>query len=390
MINVAHGFLLKKYYQLVINSSTAKINLFYSNNLNEGAIIFFIQNFEEVPSVGIFSLKINNNAVVMTMYPRDEAVWPGTDICVKSSDPRQICLHHSLPPNFRFEFEETQVVPMSIPKLNKDLPCETQVEDCHSEESCLCSCCLLSRNNSDRKKYRESQISAVENKNYTHSDDLLSEASNITMNLTNVSADDPKEFLQNILQADSMMNKLSDQLIDILLKAVKLRVYNQVDLNTKMKPCDECKRHGRGKLEVLKKNVVKTSDEIGSIKKTPDEQSCEENTVIQTEGCETNGETKDKGLKPIDSYDTDSPVNSDLANIGSRSGEKTSEKHPVRDEETIEGCSEGSIPTEGTSTDTCREVIGHAKVAVLFSGGIDSAVITALVDRYGLLDTEII
>jgi hypothetical protein len=40
------------------------------------------------------------------------------------------------------------------------------------------------------------------------------------MNLTNVQADDPKEFLQNILQADSMMNKLSDQLLDVLLKAV--------------------------------------------------------------------------------------------------------------------------------------------------------------------------
>jgi hypothetical protein len=67
-------------------SSTAKNNLFYSNILDEGAIIIFFQNFEEVPSVGIFSLKINNNAVVMTMYPRDEAVWPGTDILVKSSD----------------------------------------------------------------------------------------------------------------------------------------------------------------------------------------------------------------------------------------------------------------------------------------------------------------
>lgn len=330
-----------------------------------------------MPSVGIFSLKINNNAVVMTMYPRDEAVWPGTDIFVKSSDPRQICLHHSLPPNFRFEFEEAQVVPMSIPKLNKYLPCETQVEDCHGEQSCLCSCCLLSKNNSDGKKYKDSQISAVENKNYTHSDDLLSEASNITMNLTNVQADDPKEFLQNILQADSMMNKLSDQLLDVLLKAVTLRVYNQVDLNTKMKPCDECKRDGQGKLEVLKKNVVKTGDEMGSVRKTPDQQSCEENTVMHTEGCETNGETKDKGLIPID---TVSPVNSDLDNIGSRSSEMTSEKHPMRDEETIEGCLQ-SIPTEGTSSDTSREVIGHAKVAVLFSGGIDSAVITALVDR---------
>jgi hypothetical protein len=38
----------------------------------------------------------------------------------------------------------------------------------------------LSKNNSDGKKYKDSQILAVENKNYTHSDDLLSEASNIT------------------------------------------------------------------------------------------------------------------------------------------------------------------------------------------------------------------
>jgi hypothetical protein len=79
---------------------------------------------------------------------------------------------------------------------------------------------------------------------------------------------------------------------------------------------------------------------------------------MHTEGCKTNGETKDKGLIPIDSYDTVSPVNSDLDNIGSRSSEMTSEKHPMRDEETIEDCLQ-SIPTEGTSSDTSREVIGH-------------------------------
>ncbi|XP_033729249.1 asparagine synthetase domain-containing protein 1-like, partial [Pecten maximus] len=134
---------------------------------------------------------------------------------------------------------------------------------------------------------------------------------------------DHQKYVEKLIQSDEVINTLADQLIDVLQQAVKKRIYNQPYLTLDSRRSADC---------------------TSGVKRSPCSQ-----------------------CKPHP------PRKSDDLGTG---------KLPVTDEESRrENISFGGEDNHVAEThiDSTREE-DHAKVAILFSGGIDSAVITALAD----------
>ncbi|CAC5407546.1 Asparagine synthetase domain-containing protein 1 [Mytilus coruscus] len=348
--------------------------------------------FQEVPSVGLFSMHVSSDVVTMTMYPRDEAVWPGTSFQVRSSDPRHFCIPFTLAPNFDFQFKEAQVVPMSIPKLNKQLQCiiRLPLKNFSTDANELMTKSVLDEDSISSFVSKKDNIS--ESSDCVHEMTTMPESSSVperanipssshvsTGNKKNVNVEileeiiDPKSYLENVLQTDALMNKLSDQLMDVLLKAVTLRVYNQVDLPRTRNSGVHCQRmetlqYADGSSEMCQKTSVTQNHSSNN--------ECE--CCVKKEGdC-------DRVTCLIGNVHLENPCKSE-SNRNETLPCKTAEDNllPVNaknKEPDITDNTEDSLPHVPSSCSE-SEIVGNARVAVLFSGGIDSAVITALVDR---------
>lgn len=212
------------------------------------------QNTEElveVPSIGIYSVTLTQtDCLHITVYSWSEAVWPGT-VDLVTGDNLHLGLVGDTCCNVQFSLHSDLYLAKCIPPLNRTLP--------------------------------DLDTSKIMTKN-------------------------PESVISNLLQ-DARFNSCVDNLIEILLQSVTLRVFNQV-------------------------------------------------MWAQTD-------------KRLDSELTASPHNST---------QHTVEKNPVADQSQPQAKRDLSDdlnlerPGDGVIT-------GQAKVAVLFSGGVDSAVITALVDK---------
>lgn len=151
---------------------------------------------------------------------------------------------------------------------------------------------------------------------------------------------DHQKFIEDLIQSDHAISKLADQLLNVLQRAVKTRIYNQPDLVSE----------------------VKTSNDFVAEVKTSPCSRCE-HCPVSPKMCEADGsgdicyqQVDDMTNKPCDVSDT---VLSDTGECSYSSAQDNQREH-VRDQD-------------------------RAKVAILFSGGVDSAVITALADRYEVI-----
>ncbi|XP_069126175.1 asparagine synthetase domain-containing protein 1-like [Argopecten irradians] len=241
------------------------------------------QEFREIPSVGIYCLHFPDVPgegcdLQIHLYQREDSVWPGTLDKVDNGQIFNDRLWNGLSDTspVKFSLDTELKFPSRMPKLNKTLP----------------------NMDSDLKKL---------------ADDLGTKPSGsksdpVSSNQTN---------LEKLMKSDEVMNKLADQLIDVLERAVKKRIYNQPYLTlgseVKRSPCSQCKPHP---------NTSRKSED----------------------------------------------------NSGTGKGHITDEESGGGEEEMEE-----SDDNTRTSPSTSKQ--DHAKVAILFSGGIDSAVITALADR---------
>ncbi|XP_063412900.1 asparagine synthetase domain-containing protein 1-like isoform X2 [Mytilus trossulus] len=338
--------------------------------------------FQEVPSVGLFSMHVSSDVVTMTMYPRDEAVWPGTAFLVKSSDPSHFCIPFTLAPNFDFQFDKAQMVPMSIPKLNKQLHCsirspskkistdanELMTKSELDKDSISSSISkkddTLEPSGSVNEATAKAESSSVPEVAYIPSSSHTSTGTKKNVNVE-ILEDiiDPKSYLENVLQTDALMNKLSDQLMEVLLKAVTLRVYNQVDL-PRTRNSDVCCQ------EKQKLHYDDKSSEMCQKASVTKRCSSNNKDCTQIEGyC-------DKVTCLIDHVHSEKSRNSE-SDISEKCSSKSAEDNllPLNVKHT-EDC-----PPDVASPWSESGIVGNARVAVLFSGGIDSAVITALVDK---------
>lgn len=309
-----------------------------------------------MPSVGLFSVCVKNERVSITMYPRDEAVWPGTTIRVKTSDPAHIGVLKSS--YFQIDIDGKHVVPMSIPKLNREIIfLQTATKNETKDE-----------NTGYEKMEKQDQQTYIDDNKGASSGNVVEDKTPFLENdilYLEESFDNPQKYLGSILQNDSIMSKLSDQLTNVLLKAVTTRVYNQVDLPMKNRMCDLCKERSFQKL-----------NKYGSESKARKDCNSESN-IDQLQHLEKHNRTTKPNICSCEN---------DIANHKASTQQEVKinrtdifESDKLKSQVDITDCSLISVPT--LSTTSGPVICGRAKVAVLFSGGIDSAVITALVDR---------
>ncbi|CAG2218534.1 SPSB3 [Mytilus edulis] len=346
-----------------------------------------LKEFQEVPSVGLYSMHVISDVVTMTMYPRDEAVWPGTSFLVKSSDPSHFCIPFTLAPNFDFQFDKAQMVPMSIPKLNKQLHCsirspsknfstdanELMTKSELDEDSISSSISkkddTLESSGSVNEATSKAESSSVSERAHIPSSSHTSTGSKKNVNVEILEEIiDPNSYLENVLQTDELMNKLSDQLMDVLLKAVTLRVYNQVDLQRIKNSDGYCQQmqtlqHADISAEICQKTSVSYSS--------------------NNKDCAQKESYSDRVTCLIDHVHSENSCNS-KSDMSEKCSSKTAEDNllPLN----VKHTKDCSPDVAGSCSES--EIVGNARVAVLFSGGIDSAVITALVDRPKTETTE--
>ena len=152
---------------------------------------------------------------------------------------------------------------------------------------------------------------------------------------------DHKQYIEDLLLKDEFQNKLADQLIDVLLKAVKTRVYNQTYLKDSDKTCSEM---------IKSKDITSVTSKVGD-----ESQSSQQCGNIEDKLREYDGEYRPQQVSCPDSRDE---CNDNVI-------------CKVQDNDALQ---DGAVAQK-------LEQTSEAKVAILFSGGIDSAVLTALVDR---------
>ncbi|OWF47276.1 Asparagine synthetase domain-containing protein 1 [Mizuhopecten yessoensis] len=182
------------------------------------------QEFREVPSVGIYSIHFPEVPTVgcdlnIHLYQREESVWPGTMDKVDSGQTFQDRLwsgQSEISP-VKFSMDTDLKFPSQMPKLNKALP--NMDND-------------LEKNFSDDLNFKQS-------------------GSNIE------TVNDHQKYIENLIQNNEIIDKLADQLIDVLQQAVRRRIYNQPYLalapeversgnfssEVKRSPCSQCKPH---------------------------------------------------------------------------------------------------------------------------------------------------
>lgn len=348
--------------------------------MSKRLVFVLFQEFQEVPSVGLYSMHVIRDVVTMTMYPRDEAVWPGTSFLVKSSDPSHFCIPFTLAPNFDFQFDKAQMVPMSIPKLNKQLHCsirspsknfstdanklmtKSELDEDSISSSISKKDDTLESSGSVNEATAKAESSYVSERAHIPSSSHTSTGSKKNVNVEILEEIiDPKSYLENVLQTDELMNKLSDQLMDVLLKAVTLRVYNQVDLQRIKNSDGYCQQmqtlqHADNSAEICQKTSVSYSS--------------------NNKDCAQKESYSDRVTCLIDHVYSEISCNLE-SDMSEKCSSKTTEDNllPLNVKHTKD-CS-----PDVASSCSESEIVGNARVAVLFSGGIDSAVITALVDR---------
>ncbi|XP_060081138.1 asparagine synthetase domain-containing protein 1-like [Ylistrum balloti] len=251
------------------------------------------KEFQEIPSVGIYCLHFSDIQsegcdLNIHLYPREESVWPGTLDKVDNSQIFKDRLGSGRSENspLKFSMDTDLKFPSPMPKLNK---------------------ALLNTDSDLEKKV---------------SDDLDHKVSGSNAELI----DDHQKYIENLIHSNEVIGKLADQLIDVLQRAVKKRIYNQPGLS-------------------LMTDVQNSADCLPDVKRSPCSQ-CKPHPVFSNK-------TNESGKNPSTDEDTST--------------------------ESISSRGEEECVAETKTSVTCEQE--NAKVAILFSGGIDSAVITALADR---------
>lgn len=184
---------------------------------------------------------------------------------------------------------------------------------------------------------------------------------------------DSQKFIQDLIREDVNLNVLSDQLIHVLEMAVCKRVYNQPDLH---------QGHRTRSSHYTGNNVINESLDIKvKNRQNPDIQNSDDISASE--------DNNDRNCKcPL----TVGNQNDSASNILSENSRH--QKLTVL-EDGISSCTvtepDGVVRNNSGVCDNDNHVMNlsgsevnverSAKVAILFSGGIDSAVITALVDR---------
>lgn len=176
----------------------------------------------------------------------------------------------------------------------------------------------------------------------------------------------PHDILTNLL-SDEFMLSLVRQLISILERAVEIRVFNQPDVNRKEfktsihQPQKEM-LEGQKNIESISSEILCEGSPTSKCSCTPGDQDARpKETSLLKNNCVTEEKHKlDNDAKSL-------ALGSDTTDSGSIVGSDTAQSR-----------ADGSLH-DGTGTNDI--ILGAAAVAVLFSGGLDSAVIAALVDR---------
>jgi len=244
----------------------------------------------------------------ITLYPRQDAVWPGTldkvDNAKSLSD--ALCLNQTDESLMKFTLDSNHTLPSPMPKLNKNIP---------SEDGTLPSC-----------------------------DDFDTHKS-----------EDQQKYLQYLIESDHIISNLADQLITILQQAVTVRVFNQPLL----------KYHQLDVPHSQKRHSTISMDEAIEQKHVEDKPS-------------TDFSVSDiKYAKPDDTRTTSSYMDS-------RSAQYLTSSTPSRGHSLTCSTQISGNTSESSKCDTSdHSDKSSANVAILFSGGIDSSVLAALVDRYG-------
>ncbi|KAJ8305594.1 hypothetical protein KUTeg_016139 [Tegillarca granosa] len=277
----------------------------------------------EVPSVGLYcvtfprSCDTDNCKLDIHLYPWYRAVWPGTMDKVDVGS-----LNDRLYPGYSsshvtFSLDLDQQVPSQIPVLNKKIPLSESV---------------------DRSKEKI----------------------------------DSQKYIQNLIQEDVNLNLLSDQLIHVLQMAVCKRVYNQPDLHQRHKTGashNTALCSGNKEIEESLDMEVKGQQTPNSGESWPSDNINDSNCKFTSTVGNQNG--KASNISPNSGHQK-------LEVLEDRMSSCTITEPDDVVKNNISVCNNYVYVTNLTRSEVNIE--RSAKVAILFSGGIDSAVITALVD----------
>ena len=185
--------------------------------------------------------------------------------------------------------------------------------------------------------------------------DIATADQQCTQDLSQPITIDPLDVITRLMKDDHMVSKVANQLIDVLQTAVKLRVYNQRDLKETGKIPQS--KH-TDQVKVMSDSATSNQSNCSIDKVMSDSSTSNQSNCNVHEACLVHAANKLEITSELTQIKQ--------SNIENQSLDTASNTDPCE--------------SVGARLSACAPE-NNAKIAVLFSGGVDSTVIAALVDK---------